>query len=146
MSEPPSGVRAADGPREEATVAALVQRATDQITRLVRDELALARAELTTDGIRAGSGAAMVGGAGGMALFGTGALVAALVLVLAGFLPAWVAALVVAVVLFAVAGLLALVGRRQVKQTTPVKPESTLHSVRADAESVRQAARKGRGR
>ncbi|MDT0530819.1 phage holin family protein [Micromonospora sp. DSM 115977] len=56
------------------------------------------------------------------------------------------AALVVAVALFAVAWLLALFGRKQVKQTMPVKPESTLHSVRADAKSVRQATREGRGR
>ncbi|MGN9768459.1 phage holin family protein [Micromonospora sp. SD12] len=146
MSDPPSGARAADGPREDVTVAELVQRATDQITRLVREELALARAELTAKGRHAGSGAAMVGGAGGLALFGTGTLVAALVLVLAEFMPAWVAALVVAVALFAMAGLLALFGKKQVKQTMPVKPEATLHSVRADAESVRQAAREGRGR
>ncbi|MGK5519676.1 phage holin family protein [Micromonospora sp. URMC 107] len=145
MSDPPSDARAAHGPREEVTVAELVQRATDQITRLVREELALARAELTAKGRRAGSGAAMVGGAGGTALLGTGALVAALVLVLAEFMPAWVAALVVAVVLFAVAGLLALFGKKQVKRTMPVTPESTLHSVRADVESVRQAAKEGRG-
>ncbi|SCG16581.1 Putative Holin-X, holin superfamily III [Micromonospora echinofusca] len=65
-----------------------------------------------------------------MALFRTGTLVAALVLVLAGFMPAWVATLVVAVALSAMAGLLVLFGKKQVKQTMPVKPESTLHSVR----------------
>jgi uncharacterized membrane protein YqjE len=146
MSDPPSGDQAADGRPPEATVAQLVQRATDQITRLVRDELTLARAELTAKGKRAGSGAAMVGGAGGVALFATGALVAAFILVLAEFMPAWVAALIVAVVLFAVAGLLALFGKKQVKQTMPAKPESTLHSVRADVESVQQAAKEGRGR
>jgi uncharacterized membrane protein YqjE len=146
MGDPPSGDRPADGPQEEATVAQLVQRATDQITRLVRDELTLARAELTAKGKRAGAGAAMVGGAGGVALFGTAALVAAFILVLAEFMPASVAALVVAVVLFAVAGLLALSGKKQVKQTMPVKPESTLDSVRADVQSVQQGAKEGRGR
>ncbi|MGS2618442.1 phage holin family protein [Micromonospora sp. LZ34] len=146
MGDPPSGDLASDGPPADATVAQLVQRATDQITRLVRDELAMARAELTDKGKRAGVGAAMVGGAGGVALFGTGALVATVILVLAEFMPAWVAALIVTVVLFAVAGLLALFGKKQVKQTMPVKPESTLHSVRADVESVQQAAKEGRGR
>lgn len=146
MGETPSGDRTADGPQQEATVAQLVQRATDQITRLVRDELALARAELTAKGKRAGSGTAMVGGAGGVTLYATGALVAAFILILAEFMPAWVAALVVAVILFVVAGLLALSGKKHVKQTMPVKPESTLNSVRADVQSVQQAATEGRGR
>lgn len=65
-----------------------------------------------------------------MALFGTGTLVVALLLVLPGFVPAWVAALVVAVALFATAGPFVLSGKKQVKQMMPVKPESTLHSVR----------------
>lgn len=146
MGDTPDGDRTADGPQQEATVAQLVQRATDQITRLVRDELALARAELTAKGKRAGSGAAMVGGAGGVTLYATGALVAAFILILAEFMPAWVAALVVAVILFVVAGLLALSGKKHVKQTMPVKPESTLNSVRADVQSVQQAAKEGRGR
>ncbi|WP_446217437.1 phage holin family protein [Micromonospora sp. IBHARD004] len=146
MGDPPSGGRPGNGPQEEATVAQLVQRATDQITRLVRDELTLARAEMTAKGKRASAGAAMVGGAGGTAFLGTGALVAAFILVLAEFMPAWVAALVVAVILFAVAGLLALLGKKQVKRTMPVKPEATLHSVRSDVESVQQAAKEGRRR
>ncbi|RZU74459.1 putative superfamily III holin-X [Micromonospora kangleipakensis] len=61
-------------------------------------------------------------------------------------MPAWVAALVVAVILLAVAGLLALLGKKEAKQTMPVKPEATLHSVRSDVESLQQAAKEGRGR
>ncbi|GAA2699754.1 phage holin family protein [Micromonospora olivasterospora] len=129
----------------EPSTAELVQRATEQISRLVRDELALARAELTQKGKRAGIGIGLFGGAGGLAVYGLGALVAAAILLLALVLPAWVAALVVAVVLFAVAGILALVGKKQVSQAVPPVPTATVRSVRADVDTV-TAAVKDRGR
>ncbi|TWH69410.1 putative superfamily III holin-X [Micromonospora olivasterospora] len=78
-------------------------------------------------------------------MYGLGALVAAAILLLALVLPAWVAALVVAVVLFAVAGILALVGKKQVSQAVPPVPTATVRSVRADVDTV-TAAVKDRGR
>jgi hypothetical protein len=129
----------------EPSTAELVQRATEQISRLVRDELALARAELTQKGKRAGLGIGLFGGAGGLALFGLGALVAAAILLLALVLPGWAAALIVAVLLFAVAGVLALVGRRQVGHAVPPVPTATVRSVRADVDTI-AAAVKDRGR
>ncbi|MEU8264106.1 phage holin family protein [Micromonospora sp. NPDC048999] len=133
-------------PAAEATVAQLIERATDQISRLVRDELASARVELTDKGKRAGFAAVMFGGAGGVAVYGGGALVAAFILLLEKVMWAWLAALVVAVVLFAVAGLLALFGKKQSKRVEPLAPQSTLNSVRKDVESVQQAVKEGRGR
>ena len=146
MDGPPSGERRHQAKPEHASVAQLVERATDQITRLVRDELTLARAELIGKGKRAGAGAAMFGGAGGVALLGLGALVAMLILLLAEVMPPWVAALIVAVVLFAVAGLLALSGKKQTSEAMPLMPESTVASVRKDVDSVQQAAKEGRQR
>ncbi|WP_200213815.1 phage holin family protein [Micromonospora coerulea] len=144
MDDVSKGARPAAGAGEEVPVAQLVQRAMEQITQLVRDELTLARAELTAKGRHAGAGAAMFASAGGVAVYGGAALAATVILILAEIMPAWVAALVVAVILFAVAGLLALSGKKRTQQTMPLKPESTLTSVREDVESVRQAAKEGR--
>ncbi|GAA2712506.1 phage holin family protein [Micromonospora olivasterospora] len=141
-----SGAPGDDRKAQEPTVAQLIERATDQIRQLVRDELALARAELTGKGKSAGFAAAMFGGAGGVALYGGGALVAAFILLVATVMWAWLAALVVAVVLFAVAGLLALSGKKQTERAMPLAPQSTLGSVRKDVESVQQAAKEGRRR
>lgn len=129
----------------EPSTAELVQRATEQVSRLVRDELALARAELTQKGKHAGIGIGLFGGGGALALYGLGALVAATILLLALVLPAWAAALIVAVVLFLIAGVLALVGKKQVSQAVPPMPEATVRSVRADVDTV-AAAVKDRGR
>ncbi|MEW2375195.1 phage holin family protein [Micromonospora sp. NPDC047812] len=129
----------------EPSTAELVQRATEQVSRLVRDELALARAELTQKGKHAGIGIGLFGGGGALALYGLGALVATAILLLDLVLPAWAAALIVAVVLFAMAGVLALVGKKQVSQAVPPVPEAAVRSVRADVDTV-TAAVKDRGR
>ncbi|MEV4478175.1 phage holin family protein [Micromonospora coxensis] len=129
----------------EPSTAELVQRATEQVSRLVRDELALARAELTQKGKHAGIGIGLFGGGGALALYGLGALVATAILLLDLVLPAWAAALIVAVVLFLFAGIFALVGKKQVSRAVPPVPESTVRSVRADVDVV-TAAVKDRGR
>ncbi|MDO3704097.1 phage holin family protein [Micromonospora sp. C28SCA-DRY-2] len=129
----------------EPSTAELVQRATEQISRLVRDELALARAELAQKGKHAGIGIGLFGGGGALALYGLGALVATAILLLDLAMPAWLAALIVAVVLFVVAGVLALVGKKQVSRAVPPVPSATVRSVRADVDTV-TAAVKDRGR
>ncbi|WP_433349362.1 phage holin family protein [Micromonospora sp. CA-111912] len=129
----------------EPSTAELVQRATEQVSRLVRDELALARAELTQKGKHAGIGIGLFGGGGALALYGLGALIAAVILLLALVMPAWLGALIVAVVLFLLAGILALVGKKQVSQAVPPVPAATVRSVRADVDTVTAAVR-DRGR
>ncbi|MFF3866559.1 phage holin family protein [Micromonospora sp. NPDC001898] len=129
----------------EPSTAELVQRATEQVSRLVRDELALARAELTQKGKHAGIGIGLFGGGGALALYGLGALVAAVILLLALVMPAWLGALIVAVALFLLAGILALVGKKQVSQAVPPVPAATVRSVRADVDTVTAAVR-DRGR
>lgn len=131
-------------PVAEQSVGELVQRATEQVSRLVRDELALARAELTEKGKHAGIGIGLFGGGGALAFYGLGALVATAILALDLVLPAWAAALIIAALLFIVAGLLALVGKRQVIRAVPPVPTAAVRSVRADVDTV-TAAVKDRG-
>jgi len=128
--------------RSTASTAELVRLAVDQVTRLVKDELQLARAEMSVKARRFGTGAGLFGAAGVVALYGLGVLLAAAVLLLALAMPAWLAALIVAVVLFAVAGLMALLGRGQFRRGSPPTPEQALNSVKADVQTVTEAVRK----
>ncbi len=123
-------------PAEEASTGELIGRASEQLTDLVRSELRLARVELQETVKRAGIGAGLFGTAGVIALYGLGVLVAAAVLALALVLDAWLAASIVAVVLFAAAGVAALVGRKQVAQVTPPIHQS-VESIKRDVQTVK---------
>jgi uncharacterized membrane protein YqjE len=128
---------------DEKPVGELIQELSQQTATLVRQELQLAQLEMKEKGKRAGLGAGLFGGAGVVALYGGGALVATLILVLATFLEPWVAALIVTVVLFAVAGVLGLTGKKQVDQATPAAPEQAIESTKRDVDEVK--GRAGRG-
>jgi uncharacterized membrane protein YqjE len=118
-----------------------VKQASEQISRLIRDELRLAQAELAEKGKRAGLGAGLFGTAGVVALYGVAGVLAAVVILLAYVMPAWLAALVVGVALLLLAGVLALVGRAQVRRATPPVPERAMASVKADIDTVSEAVR-----
>jgi uncharacterized membrane protein YqjE len=122
----------------------LVKQLADQTTSLVRAEVELAKAELTEKGKRAGIGAGMFGGAGVFGFYAFGALTAAAVLALATAVAGWLAALIVAVVYAAVAGVLALTGKNKVQEATPPAPERTVETVKEDVEWVKQSAKSAR--
>src|SRR3954466_14413768 len=81
-------------PVAEQSTAELVQRASEQVSRLVRDEIALAKAELAEKGKHAGIGIGLFGTSGVFALYGVGAAIATLIIVFDLFLPLWLAALI----------------------------------------------------
>ncbi len=122
-----------------ATTGELVGQLSEQVSRLVRDEVRLAQAEVTQKAKRLGIGAGLFGGAGVVAILGLGALVTAAILGLANVLPGWLAAILVAVVLFAVAGVLALLGKKDVDKAAPPLPTDTIASVQADIDAVKRA-------
>jgi uncharacterized membrane protein YqjE len=131
-------------PVAEQSTAELVQRASEQISRLVRDEMALAKAELAEKGKHAGIGIGLFSGSGVLALYGIGALIATLIIVFGTFLPLWLAALIVTVALFLVAGILALIGKKQMTKAVPPEPIAAIASVKADVDEVKQAVNRGR--
>ncbi|MEU8813166.1 phage holin family protein [Actinoplanes sp. NPDC048796] len=133
-------------PLADQSTAELVQRASDQISRLVRDELALAKAELAEKGKHAGIGIGLFAGGGVFALYGVGALIATLIIVFSLFLDLWLAALIVTVALFVVAGVLALIGKKQVSKAVPPEPSAAIESVKADVDEVKLAVAKERNR
>lgn len=128
-----------DRPADDLSTAELLKRLSEQLRQLVQDELKLARAELTEKGKRAGLGAGLFGAAGLTALYGLGVLLAALVMGLAEAMPGWAAALIVAVVLFAAAGIIAVVGRSQARKAAPPVPEQAVEEAKKTAETVRQS-------
>ncbi|HET6394719.1 MAG TPA: phage holin family protein [Blastococcus sp.] len=127
---------------ENASTGQLISQLTEQISRLVRDEARLAQAEVTQKAKKLGVGAGLFGGAGLVAFFGLAALITAAILALALVLPAWLAALIVAVVLFAIAGVLALVGKKDVQKGSPPVPSEAIASVKTDIATVKESARR----
>jgi uncharacterized membrane protein YqjE len=133
-----------DGRRSEASVAELFKELSDQTTRLVHDEVELAKAELSEKAKSAGLGAGMFGGAALFGLYAFGALTAAAILALSTAVAGWVAALIVTVAYGAVAGVLALTGKTKVQRATPPVPEQARDSVKRDIEETKAHARAGR--
>ena len=140
----PTGATSADARPlpENASTGQLIGQLTEQISRLVRDEARLAQAEVTRKAKRLGVGAGLFGGAGLVAFFGLAALITAAILALALVLPAWLAALLVGVVLLVVAGVLALVGKKDVQQGSPPVPTEAISSVKTDIATVKESARR----
>jgi uncharacterized membrane protein YqjE len=126
---------------DERSVGELVQALTQQTSALVRHEMRLAQVELQEKGKRVGMGAGMFGGAGLVALYGVGALIAAAIIGLGTLLEPWLAAVIVGVVLLAVAGVLALTGKKQVDRGTPPLPEQAIESTKRDLDEVKARAR-----
>jgi hypothetical protein len=131
-------------PQHEPSAAELMRELSDQTTRLVRQEVELAKAELAVKGKRAGQGAGLFGAAGLIGLYGVGALTACAILALGTALDGWLAALIVAGVYVAIAGTLALVGKSRIHKGMPPVPERTVESVREDVQWTKQRAKEGR--
>lgn len=123
--------------QDERPVAQLVQDLSQQTATLVRQELRLAQLEMQQKGKKAGIGIGLFGGAGVIAFYGVGVLVAAAVLALATAVDGWLSALIVAVVLFAVAGVAALVGKKEVAQAGPPVPEQAIESTQQDVQEIK---------
>ncbi|MFE7509978.1 phage holin family protein [Streptomyces sp. NPDC057540] len=124
----------------EASVGDLVSRASQQVAELVREEMRLARAEMSRKGRRYGVGGGLFGGAGLLGLLAAQALVVALIAALALVLPLWAAGLTAAALLAAVAALTAAVGRSQIAKAGAPVPEQAIDSVKADVAEIKEAA------
>jgi MFS family permease len=129
---------------EERSAGELVGQLTDQTKRLVQQEMELAKVELSEKATKAGIGAGMFGGAGLFGLFAFAVLTAAIVGALDTAMPFWLAALIVAVVYGAIAGVLALTGKKKVTEAGPPVPEETVENVKEDVAWTKQRAQAGR--
>jgi uncharacterized membrane protein YqjE len=116
----------------EQPMSELFKQLSDEISTLVRQELKLAQAEMTEKGKQAGLGVGMFGGAGIFGLTALLTLTACVIAALATGMDVWLAALIVTVVYAAIAGVLALLGRRRVNEATPTVPEQTVDTLKED--------------
>jgi Flp pilus assembly protein TadB len=123
-------------PSADASLGELMSQLSTQTSRLVRDEMRLAQKEFQQSARHAGVGAGLFSVAGLLAFFGAAAVLAAVVAALSLVLEVWAAALIVGVVLFAAAGVAAMIGRKQAAEATPAAPK-TVETVKADIQEIK---------
>ena len=127
-----------DEPQDPRALGQLVADLSEQAARLVRAEIDLAKAELASKAKQVGIGAGLLVGAGVLGLYTLSAFIATAIIGLANAVPAWLAALIVSVVLLLVTAVLALLGVRHLKQGTPPVPDRAIDNVQQDVEAVKK--------
>lgn len=142
---PPSEQRSLSTPAAPATsgggdasLGDLVTQLSQDTTRLVRDEMRLAVLEVQGKAKSAGLGAGLFGAGGLFGFLGLETLVATAVIALDLVLALWLSALIVVVVLFAIAAVAALIGKKKISQATPAAPERTIENVKRDVAAVKE--------
>ncbi|KGM14189.1 phage holin family protein [Cellulomonas bogoriensis] len=125
-------------PDTRPSIGELVGSLTEKLSRLIRDEISLAKAEMAQKAKHAGVGAGLLAGAALLGFFALATLIATAVLGLAEVLAPWLAALIVTLVLLTITGILALVGVKALKKGVPPVPERAQSSLRSDVEAVKE--------
>ncbi|GAA5167149.1 phage holin family protein [Ornithinimicrobium tianjinense] len=122
----------------ERSIGQLVSDVSNDVSQIMRGEIELAKAEIKQDVAHAGKGAGMFAGAAVFALYGLGLLFLGMAAVIAIWLPVWASILIMAALLFVVAGVLALVGKKQVTQVKG-KPERAISNAQETVATLKQA-------
>ena len=125
------------GAPEGQTLGALVHQLTQQIPELIRSEIRLAQAEVAQKGKRAGVGIGMFSVAGLLGFFALASLVTTAILGLANVVDAWLAALIVALVLLAGTAVAGVVGKNKVAEAGPPAPERAIQGIKEDIATVK---------
>ncbi|WP_093181687.1 phage holin family protein [Sanguibacter gelidistatuariae] len=136
MSEKDDGLPGS--PESTPSIGTLVGNLSEQVSRLVRAEIASAKAEMAVKAKKAGIGIALFCVAGLLSLYGLGFLLHAAMAGLANAVPLWLAALIVGVVLVAIAGTAALIGVKLLQKTGSPAPEITVKSLRDDVAAIKE--------
>lgn len=123
--------------RDERSLGDLFAELSREVSTLVRQEVHLAKAEVSQKASQAGRNVAFVALGGFIAYAGFLALIAALILGLSEFMAGWLAALLVGLIICAVGYLLVQKGINELKRVNPV-PRRTVESLKEDAEWVKQ--------
>jgi MFS family permease len=129
---------------EEKSTSELLRDLSDEMTKLVHQEVDLAKVELSEKGRRLGTGAGLFGGAAAVGYLGGGALVAAAIAGISTAVTVWLAALIVGLALAGVAGIMALSGRAQMARGAPPIPEAAIDSSKEDIEWLKTQAKSAR--
>lgn len=127
-------------PKAERSLATLLSDLASETILLMRQEMALLKAELHEKFSRVGQGATALGAGALIAYSGWFVLLAAAVLGLAKVMPAWLAALVVAIIVLGTGAALLLLGKNRLEAQSMV-PRRTLRTLREDEEWLRERLR-----
>jgi len=119
--------------RDDRSLGELFSELSRQTSTLIRQEVALAKAEMKQKGTEVGKDVGMMAAGGALAYAGLLALIATLIIILAEFIPWWLSALIVSIVVLAVGGLLIQRGMSALKETS-MAPEQTIETLKEDKE------------
>lgn len=103
----------------ERTIGQLVADATHDVQGIVRSEIALAKAEVSSGAKVMGKGVGLLAGAGFIALIGLIFLFHTLARVIAVWLPVWAGYGIITLIMFIVAGILGLLGKNALAKAKP---------------------------
>lgn len=126
------------GPESTPSIGTLVGQLSEQATRLVRAEIASAKAEMAQKAQKAGIGIGLMAVAGVAALYGLGFLLHSAMSGLDNVMPLWLAALIVGLVLMIFAGVAVMIGVKLLKKASPPSPEITVNSLRDDVTAIKE--------
>lgn len=133
-----------DAPREaDRPIGELLRELGDEISTLVRAEVALAKVEITEKAKPVVATAGMFGGTALLGLGAFGALTTCFIAALSLVLEVWVAALIVAVVYGIAAYVLVEAGKKKLKEAAPLVPAQTAQTVKEDIEWAKTRAKSG---
>lgn len=127
------------GPARDRSIGELFGELAQEVGSLVRQEIALAKVEMSGKAAEAGKSAGMVAAGGTLAHAGLLAVIAGAILALGTLIPLWVAALVVGAVVLAVGAALASKHVKVLKSLDPA-PRETLQTLKEDARWAKEQA------
>jgi uncharacterized membrane protein YqjE len=119
--------------RDDRSLGELFSELSRQTSTLIRQEVALAKVEMKQKGAEVGKDVGMMAAGGALAYAGLLALIATVIIVLAEFIPWWLSALIVSLVVLGIGGLLVQRGMSALKQTS-MAPEQTIETLKEDKE------------
>jgi uncharacterized membrane protein YqjE len=119
--------------RDDRSLGELFSELSRQTSTLIRQEVALAKVEMKQKGTEVGKDVGMMAAGGALAYAGLLALIATVIIVLAEFIPWWLSALIVSLVVLGIGGMLVQRGMSALKQTS-VAPEQTIETLKEDKE------------
>ena len=126
-------------PRQERTLGQLVASASQDISTLVRSEIALAKAEVSVQMKKAGKGGGLLGAAGVVAFYSVYFIFTTIAEGIQALgLSRWLSFLIVTVFMLLVAGILAMLGVRRMKTVNP-KPEKTITEAQTTVAALKSA-------
>jgi len=123
--------------QEERSLGELFAELANETTNLVRQELQLAKTEMTQKATQAGKDVGMIGAGGALAYAGLLALIAALIIGLGELIPLWLSALIVGLVVVGIGYVLIQRGLTELKRIDPT-PHQTVQTLKEDKEWVKE--------